>query len=310
MNKQKFTTETQRHGEKPLCLCVSVVKIRISAWLAVLVLSACATATKLPDLPDLQADPRPPPVKPTADGDKKIEKTGADLCAEFYAARNDAGAAQACRPLAEQGDAAAQYRLGMIYRTAQAGAEAAHWLGQAGQQGYAPALQALGEMSYNGEAGPRNPIAAREFLQQAARLNLAPAQFKLALLYYHGAGIQRDYPEAARWLRLAAEQGYPKAQLYLGEMYANGKGFAADRAEAMKWLRGAAPSLPEARLNLGILYANSADYYQAFIWLSLATLEGNNSNQALVLRDQVMRHLSPAQLAQAQMELREWNERK
>jgi hypothetical protein len=97
-----------------------------------------------------------------------------------------------CRPLAEQGDAKAQSRLGFMYLTgqgvAQSDTEAAKWYRRAADQGDPAAQDSLGSMYY----------------------------------------AAQNYVEAAKWTRLAAEQGHFAAQAALGLMYANGQGVPQD----------------------------------------------------------------------------------
>ena len=108
------------------------------------------------------------------------------------------------RPLAEQGDAKAQYYLGRMYRSLTRGvkqdfAEAAKWFRKSAEQGH------------------------------------ALAQHYLARHYYDGDGVAQDYAAAARWFRKAAEQGVGSAQRNLGYMYSQGRGKQQDRVQALKW---------------------------------------------------------------------------
>src|SRR5450432_78962 len=63
--------------------------------------------------------------------------------------------AKILRPLAEQGDVAAQYTVGLLYDTGQSGrrdhAEAAKWYRKAAEQGYARAKFYLGDIYYRDE---------------------------------------------------------------------------------------------------------------------------------------------------------------
>jgi TPR repeat protein len=107
------------------------------------------------------------------------------------------------RPLAEQGDAAAQTNLGYMYEfgegVSQDDAEAVRWYRLAAEQGDAAAQKNLGYM------------------------------------YEKGQGVLQDYAEAVRWFRLAAEQGYAMAQTNLGYMYDAGQGVLQDNVKAHMW---------------------------------------------------------------------------
>jgi TPR repeat protein len=110
--------------------------------------------------------------------------------------------------LAEQGDAIAQFNLGMMYS-----------LGQGVTQDYRE--------------------AARWF-RLAAEQGDVRAQFNLGATYERGRGVTQDYREAMRWYRLAAEQGYADAQQKLGWMYFWAKGVTQNYVFAHMWFNIAA----------------------------------------------------------------------
>jgi hypothetical protein len=130
----------------------------------------------------------------------------ADLAAGQQAMKNRdyAAALHEFLPLANAGDAIAQFNLGMMYDAgqgvAQDYAEAARWYRKAADQEY------------------------------------ATAQVNLGNLYSHGQGVPQDYTEAARWYRRAAEHGNADAQYELGMVYANGQSVKRDYIEAYMWL--------------------------------------------------------------------------
>ncbi len=75
-------------------------------------------------------------------------------------------------PLAELGDAEAQYNLGVMYDEG-AGRErdlamAAQWYREAAEQGFVDAQTNLGMMHMGGHGVSRDPDAARQWLQKAA----------------------------------------------------------------------------------------------------------------------------------------------
>lgn len=112
-------------------------------------------------------------------------------------------ALQAFKPLAEQGNAAAQVNLGNLY------------------------MKGLGvTQSY--------PMA-RRWYRSAADQGERIAQSKLGILFYHGLGVEKDPAEAARWFQKAADQGVASAQSILGTLYAEGDGVPKDPARAYYW---------------------------------------------------------------------------
>ena len=70
------------------------------------------------------------------------------------------------RPLAEQGDAQAQYNLGMMYESGKGvpgdSAEAVKWYRRSAERGYLEAQLRLGAMYDNGEESPRRRCAGSE----------------------------------------------------------------------------------------------------------------------------------------------------
>ncbi len=112
------------------------------------------------------------------------------------------------RPLAEQGDAEAQYNLGVMYG--------------------------------NGQGVPQDYAEAVKWYRKAAKQGHAKAQPKLGFMYRNGQGVPQDSAKALQWYRKAAEQGHAKAQYNLGWMYDKGKGVLQDYVQAHMWYNLAA----------------------------------------------------------------------
>lgn len=90
-------------------------------------------------------------------------------------------------PLAEQGNASAQYNLGRMYR--------------------------------NGDDVSQDYNSAINWYILAAEQGHANAQFKLGLMYDMGIGVNRDIGTAIMWYTLSAEQGNSNARFRLGNMH-------------------------------------------------------------------------------------------
>jgi len=106
--------------------------------------------------------------------------------------------------LAEQGNASAQFNLGLMYSL--------------------------------GTGVPKDDKEAVKWYRLAADRGDADAQFSLGVMYEHGRGVPEDDKEAVKWYRLAAYQGVAKAQYNLGGMYALGKGVPKDKLLGYMWL--------------------------------------------------------------------------
>ncbi len=120
------------------------------------------------------------------------------------------------RPLAEAGDADAQFGLGIIYNDAigveQDYAEANYWFLRAAEQGYAMAQFNLGNAYKNGTGMTIDPAMAVIWWRKAAEQDFAPAQFNLGSALLEGFGTPRDRAAALSWYRRAAANGHPQAQ--------------------------------------------------------------------------------------------------
>jgi V8-like Glu-specific endopeptidase len=99
-------------------------------------------------------------------------------------------------PLAEKGDARAQFDIGFMH--------AYGW-------GY-----------------QRNPADAIAWYRKAADQGLAVAQHFLGLAYVNGEGVRPNDEEAARWFGRAAAQGFAQSQYLLGLMLLDGRGLQQD----------------------------------------------------------------------------------
>jgi len=193
-----------------------------------------------------------------------------------------AAAVGAFVPLAQQGDARAQFLLGAVYAQGQGVpqdyAVAAQWFRRAAEQGHVAAQFNLGVRYHEGRGVPRDPGEAAVWFQRAAQQGFARAQYNLGVLYLHGDGVPRDASQAAQWLRRAAAQGDPKAQYNLGLLYEAGTGVPRDVEEAYVWFTLAMALLPP----------------------------GDAQQQAIHTRDRVATRLPPAQLRAAQERARTW----
>ena len=217
------------------------------------------------------------------------------------------------RLAAKQGDASAQFNLGVMYANGdgvpQDYTEAEKWYRLAAKQGNADAQSNLGVMYADGKGVPQDPTEAEKWYRLAAQQGVSQAQYNLGLRYYNGDGVPQDYTEAEKWYRLAAKQGNADAQYNLGFMYANEQGVPQDYAEAEKWYRLAAKQGDaNAQSNLGIMYYNGKgvpqDYVKAYLWFNLVAVLGDAVG--IKNRDIAANQMSQEQMAQAQKLAQDW----
>ena len=93
--------------------------------------------------------------------------------------------------LAEQGNAEAQYRLGLMYD-----------MGEDVNQDYSKAF---------------------EWYEKSANQGLASSQSKLGSMYRYGKGVEVNHAKASEWYWKAYEQGNEEAHYQLGTIYISNK---------------------------------------------------------------------------------------
>jgi TPR repeat protein len=183
-------------------------------------------------------------------------------------------------------------------------------------QGNAAAQNILGLMYMLGQGVKQDNATAVIWYRKAADQGFAGAQSDLGSIYNEGIGVKQDYVEAVKWYRKAAEQGFAGGELGLASMYFNGHGVKQDYVTALIWYRKAADQGDhKAQFNLGLMYGDGhgvkQDYVQAHLWFNLAAarfLTSNTDSRAGALnnRDRIAAKMTPAQIAEAQKLAREW----
>src|SRR2546426_6967832 len=87
------------------------------------------------------------------------------------------------------------------------------------EHGEAKAQYFLGAMFLNGLGVPQDHKEAVKWLRMAAAQGHPGARFLIGVLYRSGEGVVQDYQESAKWFRMAAEQGLAIAQFSIGTLY-------------------------------------------------------------------------------------------
>jgi TPR repeat protein len=104
------------------------------------------------------------------------------------------------------------------------------------EQGYAPAQHRVGVMYVFGQGVQHDWTEAVRWFRASAEQGMGNSQFSMGLRYLEGQGVDKDSQSAARWLQLAADQGINEAASVLATLYSNGDGVPQDAVESYKWL--------------------------------------------------------------------------
>ena len=133
---------------------------------------------------------------------------------------------------------------------------------------------AQGDFSAGMEAYERGDYAAAlAHWRPLAEAGSPEAQFNVGLIHAKGLGTEADPEMAVRWYERAAEQGFPQAQYNLAKMYESGEGVAEDLV-------------------------------LAYVWYKIASTK--KYADARKRRKKVAKRLTPHDVAQADLMVREW----
>lgn len=264
--------------------------------LAVCVLAACKEAVPL-----------------TVDNEERAYSKGVVA----YNAYEDEKALHWFTRAAEEGDAAGQFILGMMYMLGEGGskdiAEGTRWLKLAADQGDAEAQLWVGMIAMlKDDSGADEVDAGRGLLEGATSIRLAadkgfgPAQEMLGEMYLSMNNtaseadwlaeipaelrqdltnvFPKDRDDAIRLLMVAADQGHAGGIGRLGDKYRFGIGVKEDPVEAVRWYRlSAEKGSATGQVSLGDMYHHGEGVPksdgEAVRWYNLAVDQGNADAQ-------------------------------
>jgi TPR repeat protein len=140
----------------------------------------------------------------------------------YFKANNFPAAVTQFYRAADQGYAAAQFDLGIVYLSGQGVpqdfSQAIAWFYKAADQGDADAQNNLGTMYSNGLGVTQDFSQAIAWFRKAAEQRNAGAQYNLGLQFEKGLGVPKDIAQAVALYRKAAEQGHALAQTKLAQL--------------------------------------------------------------------------------------------
>lgn len=218
-------------------------------------------------------------------------------CYLLFTIRNNTQALEACEPLATEGDAKAQHHMARLALMGNNTASAADWARQSAAQKYPPGQLALGLLLQDGRGIAKDPIRAHGLLKSAADQGLAEAAYYTGLSFQNGTGVSANTANASQYLEKAAASGHIPAYFALAELH---ESTAPERSRY--WLDQAArKGSARAQFLLGESYARGThgqtDNEAAYVWYSLALLNGHNAAKAGIERQEKL--LTSSQLATA-----------
>lgn len=188
--------------------------------------------------------------------------------------------------------------------------QAAQLYRKSAEQGFSLSQFSLGLCYVHGKGVPQDYEQALVWYRKAGEQNNPNALVNLALLYHEGKGVAVDEKQASEYINRAAEAGAMDAQFQLGLDYDGGyHGVKKDKALAVVWLRKAAEQgMPIAQYDLAMEIHEQAD--ETYFWLSIAlpNLIEKMQDQATYFRNVAAAALSPAQRAEIDERIKQWQD--
>ncbi len=207
---------------------------------------------------------------------------------------------------ANDGDAVAQYNIGVMYDEGTGVerdvAKVIEWWSHAADQGHLMAQHNLA-LLFIERGGDGDFDEAAFWLKRAAANGFVRSQYSLAKLYATGLGVEKDDARALDLFLAAGQAGFVKAQYNLGKIYRDGIGVEADSGVSVDWFTKAAnQGYAKAQEKLASRFADGTgverDVIEALKWAILATQQGSSSAQYTL--DDLRETMSDHQIAEAE----------
>ncbi len=217
-------------------------------------------------------------------------------------------------PLANAGDAAAQFNMGVMYANG-LGVDrdmgvAMDWWSAAARQLHVRAAHNLALAMLAGEphdgsndGEPPDTTAVLRYLKIGADAGYPNSEYTLGKLYAEGVGVEKDPRRAAELFLSASIKGFAKAQYNLGKIYRDGTGMKADSGLSLFWFAEAAErGHPRAQDRMAHRRLSGEgvpqDDVEALKWAILAAAQGVESSQKL--RFQLTTSMTTSEITEAE----------
>lgn len=181
---------------------------------------------------------------------------------------------------AENGDAEAQYQLGMAYYNGEGVAKddyrALDWFKKSAEANHAAANGMCGEFLRTGTATALDPQGAALYFTKGASLGDVFSQYRIGWIFWNTS----NYNDAIPYLRQAADAGNASAKCLLGQSYFNGYGVPEDKVKALALFEeaayaGDADAQYFASACYGFGYGTAVDVDQAYYYCKRSADQGH-----------------------------------
>uniref|UniRef100_A0A8R7Q4T7 ERAD-associated E3 ubiquitin-protein ligase component HRD3A n=1 Tax=Triticum urartu TaxID=4572 RepID=A0A8R7Q4T7_TRIUA len=161
---------------------------------------------------------------------------------------------------AQRGNAAAMYKLGLLYYYGLRGlrrdyGKSYHWFSKAVEKDEPRAMELMGEIFARGAGVERNYTLAYRWLRLAAQQEQYSAYNGLGYLYVKGYGVEKNLTKAKEYFEIAADHKEHGGYYNLGVLYLKGIGVKRDVMTACNYfLRAVNAGQPKAIYQVAKLF--------------------------------------------------------
>lgn len=206
---------------------------------------------------------------------------------------------------ADEGNAEAQYAVGMDYYTKGEFGWATNYFRRAAKQEFADAQYMLGQCSFHCQgvmSEEQGSDAAMKWFEAAAANGHSDAMVGMGDCWFEQgnralnnsiqlggdeeclAESAQCYSKGITWYRKSADRGNARGEYLLGIAYTNGTGVEQDDDEAIKWCllsakKGYAPAQHQVGVFSALGVKDEPNYAEAFNWYRLAAEQGYPDSQ-------------------------------
>ena len=172
------------------------------------------------------------------------------------------------------------YGIGIEHYNKEEYSESVKWFKKAAEQGYALALNILGDCYLYARGVIQDYNEAFRLYKEAAEQGNAEAQYNLGKCFEESIGVKQDYANAVKWYKKAAEQGCSCAKEVLFRLdEEKRKAEEKRRQEAEEIERRKIQEDAEVHYNKGLEYYNKKEYSESVKWFKKAAEQGNAKAQ-------------------------------
>ncbi|ORY37593.1 HCP-like protein [Rhizoclosmatium globosum] len=175
--------------------------------------------------------------------------------------------------IAKQGNADAQYYLGICHLDSVNVVEAVKWLRLSVKNRHSGAQYRLGMCCLNGLGIERNEVEAFRLLTLSSSQGNEDAQYQLGMCHLNGIGVQANLIESVKWFRQASDKGHVEARYQMGVCFFNRLDVENNVELARKWFQLSRNS--ESLYYLGLCSCIENDFATAAKYFRVSAEKGN-----------------------------------